>query len=394
LHYRKFGSLGFDVSALGFGAMRLPVKDGKVDEELACAMIRRAIDAGVNYVDTAYPYHEGTSEVVVGKALRDGYRQKVKLATKLPSWQVRAASDFDTILDTQLERLKVESLDFYLLHSLNKTAWAKLRDLGIIPWAERAIAQGRFAHLAFSFHDDAEVFRDIVDAYDWSMCQVQYNFMDVGNQAGAAGVKHAASKGIAVVVMEPLLGGKLVDPPPVVQAVWDGAARKRSSVAWALDWLWDQPEVSTVLSGMTAMEQVEQNLELAAKSQVGALRPEERALYDVARERYAALTLIPCTKCGYCMPCPHGVDIPGNLGVYNEGLMFDKQAGSRDRYAWLQRAFEVTHILDHDVRAVQCVQCDECLDKCPQSIPISSWMPVIDKALGENGPFLRDVPPR
>jgi uncharacterized protein len=394
VQFRKFGALGFDVSALGFGAMRLPVNAGVVDEELACAMIRRAIDAGVNYVDTAYGYHAGVSEVVVGKALRDGYRQKVKLATKLPSWQVRAASDFDAILDVQLQRLQVDSLDFYLLHSLNKGSWAKLRDLGIIPWAEKAMAGGRFAHLGFSFHDDAEVFRDIVDAYDWSMCQVQYNFMDVGNQAGTRGVKHAASKGIAVVVMEPLLGGKLVAPPPSVQAVWDGAARKRSAVAWALDWVWDQPEVATVLSGMSDMAQVEQNVGLAAQSRIGALSPKEHALYDVARERYAALALIPCTKCGYCMPCPHGVDIPGNLSLYNEAAMYDRQAGARNQYAIWKRAFEVSHSFDHDVRAQRCEQCDECLEKCPQSIPISSWMPVVHKALGEDGPFVTEAPSR
>ncbi len=393
MQYRKFGNLDFSVSALGFGAMRLPTREGKVDEALTIDMIRTAIDRGVNYLDTAYPYHEGASEVVVGRALRDGYRQRVKIATKLPSWEVRTAADFDRFLDIQLERLRMDSVDFYLLHALNKVTWPKLRDLGVIAWAEKAMAKGRFAHLGFSFHDGPQTFRTIVDSYDWSMCQVQYNFMDEANQAGATGVRHAAAKGIAVVVMEPLLGGKLVSPPPSIQALWDGAARRRSPVAWSLDWLWDQPEVSTVLSGMSSMAQVEEDTGLAARSRVGCLDDAERALYAVVRERYRALSLIPCTRCGYCMPCPHGVDIPGNFAIYNEGIMYDKREGSRGQYAWLKRSFEVVHILDHDVRAVQCAQCGECLEKCPQSIPITTWMPAIHKALGENGPYVTEVAP-
>ncbi len=391
MQYRRFGSLDFSVSALGFGAMRLPMKAGKVDEPLAISMIRSAIDRGVNYVDTAYPYHDGTSEVIVGRALRNGYRERVKLATKLPSWLVSNAADFDRFLDQQLKRLQVDSLDFYLLHALNKSSWAKLKDLDVISWAQKAVAKGRFRHLAFSFHDDAATFRSIVDAYAWSMCQVQYNFMDVENGAGAEGVRFAASKGIAVVVMEPLLGGKLVAPPAAVQEIWNGAARKRTPVAWALDWLWDQAEVATVLSGMSAQDQVEENVELAGQARVGSLSDEERALYPLVRARYNGLSLIPCTKCGYCVPCPHGVDIPGNFAVYNEALMYDKQAASRGQYAWWKTAFEVTKNFDHDIRALRCEQCDECLEKCPQFIPISTWMPVIHKALGENGPFVKSV---
>ena len=391
MQYRRFGNLDFSVSALGFGAMRLPMKGGKVDESLAISMIRSAIDRGVNYVDTAYPYHDGASEVVVGRALRNGYHERVKVATKLPTWLVEKADDLDRFLDAQLTRLQMDSLDFYLLHALNKSTWAKIRNLGVLEWAEKAMAKGRFHHLAFSFHDDAETFRSIVDAYSWSMCQVQYNFMDVENGPGTAGVKHAASKGIAVVVMEPLLGGKLVAPPDAIQQIWNGAARKRSPVAWALDWLWDQPEVSTVLSGMSAPEQVDENIVLAERSGVASLTQDERALYPLVRARYKGLSLIPCTNCGYCMPCPHGVDIPGNFAVYNEALMYDKQAHSRGQYAWWKKAFEEVHTLDHDVRALNCEQCDECLEKCPQSIPISTWMPVIHKALGENGPFVTKV---
>jgi len=393
LQYRKFGRLDFQVSALGFGAMRLPTKGGEVDEPVAIQMIRSAVDRGVNYIDTAYMYHGGASEKVVGRALRDGYRAKAKVATKLPSWEVKSAADFDRFLDIQLGRLDMDSVDFYLLHSLNRRTWPKVRDLGVIEWAEEAMAKGRFGHLGFSFHDDAETFRTILDSFDWSMCQVQYNFMDVHNQAGAAGVQRAGSKGIAVVIMEPLLGGKLVAPPAPVQALWDAAESSRSPVAWALDWLWDQPEVSTVLSGMSSPAQVDENVEIASRSRVGWMGEKERALYAAARDRYNKLTLIPCTKCGYCMPCPHGVDIPANLGVYNDGIMYDKRENSHGQYAWWKHAYEVVHIQERDIRAARCVQCGECVDKCPQSIPISSWMPVIHKALGEKGPYVTELPP-
>jgi predicted aldo/keto reductase-like oxidoreductase len=205
MQYHRFGKLDFQGSALGFGAMRLPTVDGKIDEAEASKMIRYAIDHGVNYVDTAYPYHEGTGEAFVGRALKGSYREKVKLATKLPSWEVQTADDFDKYLNIQLERLQLDYVDFYLLHSLNKDHWPKLRDLGVLEWAEKAIASGRFRYLGFSFHDDYDTFKQIVDAYDWPMCQIQYNYMDVENQAGTKGLQYAASKGIAVVIMEPLL---------------------------------------------------------------------------------------------------------------------------------------------------------------------------------------------
>jgi predicted aldo/keto reductase-like oxidoreductase len=392
MQYRQFGQLDFKVSALGFGAMRLPTVDDEIETKEATEMLHYAIDHGVNYVDTAYPYHNGGSETFLGKALKGGYREKVKLATKLPSWEIETADDFDKFLGIQLERLQVDAVDFYLLHGLNKERWPKLRDLGVFDWAEKAIAAGRFHHLAFSFHDDYDTFKQIVDGYDkWAMCQIQYNYMDVENQAGVKGLEYAASKGLAVVIMEPLLGGKLVAPPPPIQAIWDGATEKRTPAAWALRWLWDQPEVSTVLSGMSTMAQVEENVALAAASGTGVLAKEELALYDQVRKKYKELTAIPCTSCGYCMPCPQGVDIPGNFGSYNEGIMFDKPEASRGHYGWLKFAYEEQGIFDHDVRAAQCIQCGECEDKCPQGIPISQWMPVVHQALGENGPFVNEL---
>jgi predicted aldo/keto reductase-like oxidoreductase len=389
MKYRQFGQLDFEVSALGFGAMRLPTVDDEIETEEATEMVRYAIDHGINYVDTAYPYHNGGSETFLGQALQDGYREKVKLATKMPSWEIKSAADFDKFLDIQLERLQVDAVDFYLLHGLNKERWPKLRDLGVFEWAEKAIADGRFHHLAFSFHDDYDTFKEIVDGYDkWAMCQIQYNYMDEENQAGIKGLKYAASKGLAVVIMEPLLGGKLVGPPAPIQALWDGAATERTPVGWALRWLWDQPEVSVVLSGMSAMAHVEENVALAAASGIGVLSEEDHALYDQVRKKHKELTAVPCTGCGYCMPCPQGVDIPGNFGSYNEGIMFDKPEDSRGHYSWLRFAYEEQGIFDHDVRAAQCIQCGECETKCPQGIPISEWMPVIHRALGENGPYV------
>ena len=389
MQYRQFGQLDFKVSALGFGAMRLPTVDDEIDEAEATEMLHYAIDHGVNYVDTAYPYHDGKSEVFLGKALKDGYRERVKLATKMPSWEIQTAGDFDKFLGIQLERLQLEYVDFYLLHSLNKNHWPKLRDLGVREWAEKTIADGRFRHLGFSFHDDYDTFKQIVDDYDkWAMCQIQYNYMDVDNQAGTKGLQYAASKGLAVVIMEPILGGKLVGPPEPIQAIWNRAAKKRAPADWALQWPWNQPEVSTVLSGMSATQHVEENVASADASGIGTLTADELALYDQVRKKYQELIAIPCTSCGYCMPCPQGVDIPGNFGSYNEGIMFDKPEASRGHYGWLKFAFEEQGIFDHDVRAAQCIQCGECEEKCPQSIPISEWMPVIHQTLGENGPYV------
>lgn len=388
MQYRPFGKLDFQVSALGFGAMRLPTKDGQIDEAEATKMIHYAIDHGVNYVDTAYPYHQGTGEAFVGRALKGGYREKVKLATKLPSWLVQTADDFDKYLNEQLERLQVDYVDFYLLHTLNKEWWPKLRNLGVLEWAEKAIASGRFRYLGFSFHDNYDTFKQIVDDYDWTMCQIQYNYMDVENQAGTKGLQYAASKGLAVVIMEPLLGGKLVGPPPPVQSIWDNAANMRTPAGWAMQWLWHQPEVSTVLSGMSAMEQVQENVALANTAGVGSLRVEEMALYDQVRAKYQELIAIPCTNCKYCMPCPQDIDIPGNFAVYNEGIMYGKPDAARGQYEWWRYAHEVAGIQSHDVRAIQCLQCGECETKCPQGIPISQWMPMIHSVLGEGKPFV------
>ena len=369
MQYRRFGKLDWRPSALGFGAMRLPVIDGdsgKIDEEKATRMIRTAIDAGVNYVDTAWGYHKEQSEPFVGRCLQDGYRDKVKLATKMPSWLIKEAADFDKHLAIQMERLQTDHIDFYLLHALNKTFWPNLRDLGVLDWAAGAVKDGRIGHLGFSFHDDLPVFKEIIDAHDWTFCQIMYNYMDTEFQAGREGLKYAADRGIAVVVMEPLRGGALTRrPPETVAKLWAEAPTQRSQADWALQWLWHQPEVSLLLSGMTEMAHVEGNLASAERSRVGILSDEELARVDRVRDAYRELCAIPCTNCKYCMPCPNGVAIPGIFATYNDLMMYGDKRRAHMGY---------TQFMQPEKRADRCVECGQCEQACPQQIGIIDWL--------------------
>jgi predicted aldo/keto reductase-like oxidoreductase len=379
MQYRRFGRLDWQGSALGFGAMRLPLTDvnqANIDEPEAISMIRYAIDHGVNYLDTAYPYHMGQSERVVGRALRDGYRERMKLATKMPVRMVESASDFNRYFNEQLERLQCNKVDFYLLHGLNGRSWAKVRDLGVLRWAEDKMAKGHFDYLGFSFHDDYEAFKGIVDGYDnWTLCQIQYNYMDINYQAGTEGLKYAAQKGLAVVVMEPLRGGRLTKPPDSVANLWESAAQKRTPAKWGLLWVWNQPEVSLALSGMSTMEQVMENVATAGGSGPGILTADELALIDLVREEYKKLSPIPCTKCGYCLPCPNGVEIPTIFELYNEAVIYNDARTARFRYRG-------PNGLKEEQRADQCIECEECVDACPQQIPIPEWLKKAHSLLG------------
>ena len=375
MQYRKFGNLDWNASALGFGCMRLPVIDGQpnspnIDEPEAVRMIRHAIDSGVNYFDTAYPYHSGQSELVLGRALRDGYREKVKLATKLPIWLVNAPEDFDRYLNEQLEKLQTSDIDFYLFHALDLSRWQNvvLRH-SLLAKAEAALADGRIRHLGFSFHGGFSDFAEILDGTDlWSFCQIQYNYVDIENQAGTRGLKMAETRGLAVVVMEPLMGGRLTDPPPDIRESLDSFHLQRSPARWALDWLWNQPEVTVVLSGMSTMQQVEENLAFADASCIGTFTPEEEALVAEARHKYQERIAIPCTRCGYCMPCPTGLDIPVNFELFNYAKAFDDRPSAQFRY----KAF-----LTEAQRSSSCINCGICEPLCPQNIPIADWMPKV-----------------
>ncbi|MBN2336350.1 aldo/keto reductase [Candidatus Bathyarchaeota archaeon] len=370
MKYRKFGKLDWKPSALGFGAMRLPIIGGdasNIDEPHAIKMIRYAIDHGVNYVDTAYPYHRGESEKLVGKALKDGYREKVRLATKMPTWLINERGDFDKYLDEQLGKLQTDRIDYYLLHGLRKQRWPILKELDVFSWAEEKIKEGKIRHLGFSFHDDVPLFKEIVDAYDgWTFCQIQLNYMDTEYQAGLEGLRYAAAKGLAVVIMEPLKGGKLaVTPPKDVQKVWDKAKAKRTPTEWALQWVWNHPEVSVVLSGMSEMRHVEENIQYAGRSGVGSLKPEELKLYDEAKNAYNKLGFIGCTACRYCMPCPMGVDIPAIMGLYNEYYMSGQDPKVKEKY-WEQ--------ITPESHSSNCVACGKCEEQCPQELPIRKFM--------------------
>lgn len=390
MQYRTFGNLGFEVSILGFGAMRLPTQNEKIIEKEATKLIYYAIDHGVNYIDTAYLYHNGTSEEFLGRLLKGGLRQQIKLTSKLPCWLVKTNADFDIFLDTQLKRLQTDYLDFYLLHSLNAETWDRLLKLDVLSWAERARQTGRLRWFGFSFHDSYDIFIKILSAYPWDMCQIQYNYMDVENQAGQAGLREAFKRQIPVVVMEPLLGGKLAARPPhQIEEIWDRASLKRTPVAWALEWLWAQPEVTTVLSGMSSLQQVKENVALALRPR--PLTAQDQAIVAEVRQAFRKLAAIPCTRCGYCMPCPQGVDIPANLNTYNDGLMYNSPEAARGTYQWWESAYFKLHVFERDIRASACSQCGLCETKCPQAIPISSWMPVIHKVLGEGEPYRKQV---
>jgi predicted aldo/keto reductase-like oxidoreductase len=379
MHYNKFGKVDFNVSILGFGAMRLPLRKNtdEIDEETAMEMIYHAIDNGVNYIDTAYPYHNKKSESFLGKILHNGYREKVKLATKLPPWLVKTREDCERIFSEQCEKLQTDSIDFYLFHSLNKQTWENLKKLGAIEWAESKMADTSIGHLGFSFHGNHSDFIHIIDDYDWTFCQIQYNYIDIENQAGTRGLLHAASKGIAVVVMEPLLGGKLVKPPEYIKAIWDTAQNRHSPAGWALLWLWDQPAVTMVLSGMSAFNHVKENLYYADIWNPDILTDSERALYEKVRAEYNKLSPIPCTRCEYCKPCPSGVDITWNFNLYNDGVMYNSADAARREYMFMPE----------DKRADKCTGCGRCEELCPQGITISEWMPRVHKVLGEGEPF-------
>ena len=371
MQYRTFGKLDWKPSALGFGCMRLPVlgeDSGAIDEKLAIEMIRHAIDSGLNYVDTAWGYHREHSEGLVGKALQDGYRQRVHLATKLPSWLVHSQEDMERLLDTQLERLQTDHVDFYLLHSMNQAYWENYQALDVFSWAEGKMAEGKIGHLGFSFHDRYEVFESILNGYDnWTFCQIQYNYMDIDEQAGERGLKTAAEKGLAVVVMEPLRGGSLAKTPlpkPLEEA-FGHSPRPWTPAEWALQWVWNQPEVSLLLSGMSTPEQVDQNLKSADRSGVGTLDAADLQLIADVRAARQGLAPVPCTRCEYCQPCPNGVSIPRIFEIYNNAVMYDNRRHGQSSYL---------HDLAPENRADACLACGECESICPQELPIIDYL--------------------
>ncbi|KKK43318.1 MAG: aldo/keto reductase [Candidatus Lokiarchaeum sp. GC14_75] len=411
MRYRKMRNIEWEVSALGFGAMRLPTleveKEGEkktiIDEKLSIEMIRYAIDHGCTYVDTAWMYMNGKSEELVGKALQDGYREKVHLVTKLPIGQgfVQKEEDFNRILDTQLKRLQTEYLDIYHLHGLGRPSFEKVKQLKIMEKMEQAKTEGKIKHFGFSFHDSVNTFKKIIDYYDWDACQVQFNYMDVDFQAGIEGVRYAAEKGIAVIVMEPLRGGKLFideknlnEKSPDIKEILDESKVKRSLPDWALQYVWNHEEVSVVLSGMSAMNQVEENIESANNSGIGHLTKEELQTTEALKKAFAKhIFAVPCTNCRYCIPCPEGVNIPGLFNILNQFNQYGEntRAGFTSYYKSLPKTQEELEKSGrkNNGSASLCVQCGDCLEKCPQQIEIPDELKSV-RAIFEEGKKVTD----
>lgn len=386
MQYRALGHSGVYVSSLGLGMMRLPLNDGsqgftgvssgRVNVDASVTMLRRAVDLGVNYVDTAYNYLDGDSERITGLALLDGYREKVLLATKAPTWLFKAPEDFDRYLDEQMERIGTDYIDVYLLHGMNRVSWSKtvLRH-DILRKAEQAKAAGKIRFLGFSFHDDLDAFHSIVDYYDdWDLCQIQLNYLDTDFQAGLQGLEYAASHGLGVSIMEPLRGGYLARVPTDVRDIFASVRPERSPVEWALDFLWDRPEVGVVLSGMGSVTQVEENVGYADRARPGMLTQMSKAVFDTVRAKLAAYPVIPCTGCAYCMHCPKRVAIPYNFLAYNEY----QTTGDLER----ARQYYKVQITPFGATAGACIACGKCEEICPQHIPISQWMPRIALLFG------------
>lgn len=375
MKYRHFPGTDITASVLGFGCMRFPMfEDQSVDRAQATAMLRHAIDSGVTYIDTAYVYHQGTSEEIVGEALEGGWRERVTLVTKLPVWKVEKYEDMERILDEQLARLRTDHVDFYLLHALDGEGYKKIRALGAHKFLDDMLKKGKIRYPGFSFHDDVKAFAEIAADYDWKLIQVQMNLLDEFNQATYRGVQeYAARRGIGVVVMEPLRGGALArTAPDEVQAIYDRASVSRSSVEWAFRWLIDKPEFVTILSGMSTMEQIDDNLRIFDQAEAGCLTDDERSMLADVRAAYEARIRVGCTGCEYCQPCPRGVRIPKIFGGYDKACMFGAASDFAPHYLSLA---------EKGSGADQCVECGACESHCPQHIKIRSWLKTIHEEM-------------
>lgn len=355
---------------LGFGTARLPMIAGdpnRIDEVEAAEMLRYAIDNGVNYFDLGYPYdltrHEQVSRII-GRALRDGYRKKIKVTATLPAYPINASADFDSYLSRQLEWLEAGSIDFFLLGGLNRENWPRLQGLDILKRAEAAVADGRIGRIGFSFHDHFQTLREIIGAYDgWSVAQFQYSYMDVDHHPGIGGIRYAAEKGLAVVVTEPLRWGRLTkEPPESVAVIWEQAPPGRTLAGWGLSWVWNHPEVSVVVSDMSNIEQVRENVALADSAEPDSFSVSEQIIIGNIRDAYRALKPMPCTACRGCMPCPLDIDVPRIFELYNDAVMYGDTETGRYFYKYER----------HDIDI--CTECGVCAAACGLKIPIMDWL--------------------
>lgn len=386
MNYRTNSKNGDQLSILGYGCMRFPTKGNSIDEKEAEKLIVSAIEKGINYFDTAYIYHFGKSEGFLGKVLAKGYRDQVKIATKLPPYLVRAAGDMDKIFNIQLERLQTNRIDYYLIHMLSDLeTWERLKALGIEAWIADKKKSGQIINIGFSYHGGKNEFIRILDNYPWEFCQIQYNFLDENNQAGKSGMQYAASKGIPVIVMEPLRGGKIVSHlPKEVHEIWAGEKNTpRTPVDWALRWIWNHEEATLLLSGMGTQDQIAENVKTASESRANALTEQELGLFERVKEILKSKTKVDCTACGYCLPCPAGVDIPTCFSQYNEKYLMGK-SGSKTKYMQNTGAFSAKPSY-----ASLCVECGKCEKHCPQNIEIIKNLKNVKREM--EGPVLIKV---
>ena len=363
MHYRK-DKYGNDLSILGFGCMRFPQKQGKIYMAQTEQQLLAAYRGGVNYFDTAYIYPG--SEAALGTILeKNQLREKVYIATKLPHYLVKKPEDLDKIFNEELKRLRTDYIDYYLMHMLNDPdAWERMKGLGIEAWLEEKKASGAIRQVGFSYHGNSSVFCQVVDCYDWDFCQIQYNYMDEHSQAGRKGLNHAHEKGLPVIIMEPLRGGRLVNLlPDSARKLMASYEKTYTPAEWSFRWLWNQPEVTVVLSGMNSMEMVEENMATASTAKAGDLTEQDDAMLKQVVGAIMADMKVGCTGCGYCMPCPKGVDIPGTFSAYNRRY-------TDNWFTAMKEYFMCTTLRPNSAAASNCVECGKCEKHCPQAIPI------------------------
>ena len=379
MQYRKFNSVEREISLLGMGIMRLPrLENGKADEEESVKMIRHAIDEGINYIDTAYSYHGGDSERILGKALKDGYREKTLIADKLPTWLIEKEEDIQPIIEEQFKRLDVGFIDMYLIHNIIPEVWENFKKFHMFDHLQKLKDEGRIGHIGFSFHGNYDLFTEAIDAYPWEFCQIQLNYLDTEIQAGLKGLEYARQRGIDVIIMEPLKGGRLSDKvPPNIQEIWDRAVAEgvasadRSPAEWAFRWVASQPGVSLILSGMSTFDQLDENIEIFSKADIDQMTEAELTVCAEAAKKYNSMIKYQCTACRYCMPCPQELSIHIVIRHLNNWYAFDKNPSSKLEYTeWL------------DKHGSDCIHCKACEAKCPQRLPISDIMTDAEEQFG------------
>ena len=372
MNYRK-DKYGNELSALGYGCMRFPHKMGAVDMELTEKQIMTAIDSGVNYFDTAYIY-PGSEETLGTILEKNNVRDKVKIATKLPHYLIKSRDALDRIFEEEKRRLRTDHVDYYLMHMLTDTAtWDRLCELGVKEWLEAKKAAGEIGQIGFSYHGGSETFCALVDAYDWDFCMIQYNYMDEHSQAGRRGLHHAHKKGLPVMIMEPLRGGKLVSRlPEKAKHIFASYKKKYTPAEWSFRWLWDQKEVTVVLSGMNTLDIVNENVRSASSARIGEMSDADRAMLSRVVAAINEKMKVPCTGCGYCMPCPKGVDIPGTFAAYNRRY-------TEGKFWALAEYFMCTALRKNTAAASQCIGCGKCERHCPQNIEIRKHLKSAEK---------------